>query len=341
MTKVQRYTKHNLPQYLWRVYSDDSAGVNKEDGFGSMAIKCDCGPDNFYNFTDEDFADKINQHYRWGKGSKGAPFSSRFVSFTASPDFAFTYAAFLRHKGHRNIKIAVLDTFEIEDHTLIFSSYPFAKAHGVSSQEVLRCLDNEFIVWDSLLADICVVDFTEMAEYKFSDGIYRRGFFELLPQLSYADLKGAEKSRPPLANMVLRHHEGPRGYRPLRDVFATKEHEHNSLNPAPKGVMHHKFAGPFSLDPAVMYEFIMLVSGFKPKYKLPVLTALLCSRLQYYERDSVEKQLVRVFRSTPSHFGGLERTAALTTNRLSWSERLLIQAQRMDHPYDARTRDPL
>ena len=87
-TKVQRYTKHDLPQYLWRVYSDDSAGINKEDGFGSMAIKCDCGPDNFYNFTDEDFADKINQHYRWGKGSKGAPFSSRFVSFTASPDFA-------------------------------------------------------------------------------------------------------------------------------------------------------------------------------------------------------------------------------------------------------------
>ena len=70
MTKVQRYTKHDLPQYLWRVYSDDSAGINKEDGFGSMAIKCDCGPDNFYNFTDEDFADKINQHYRWVKARR-------------------------------------------------------------------------------------------------------------------------------------------------------------------------------------------------------------------------------------------------------------------------------
>lgn len=76
ITKVEAFTSYNLPQYLFRVWSDNSAGFNCENGemvSRSQAAKAGLGATKFDFMTDAEIQDNLNGHVRWKTRADGQP----------------------------------------------------------------------------------------------------------------------------------------------------------------------------------------------------------------------------------------------------------------------------
>jgi hypothetical protein len=99
----------NTPRYLFRVYSDASAGYNSRNWMKSIDALGNNVADVFARDDAADVAIALNEHLRWSDKSRGDP----FVSWTTSLLVAIEYAIY-KHKAHgtelQAIYLCIIDT---------------------------------------------------------------------------------------------------------------------------------------------------------------------------------------------------------------------------------------
>lgn len=163
---ISTATLRHMPQHLLRVTSDSSQGLNTPDHFQAGALLNHLqSPVNFFSLSKDQVRDTLLEHLRTRH------VKSHWISFTSSIAFAISRALTLRDKGHRNIRIWIIDTFEIEGNPLIVHAHRMLKpykvrlnknlSYDVTREETSR---NEFLVWDEIRVKSSSVSLEELLQ---------------------------------------------------------------------------------------------------------------------------------------------------------------------------------
>lgn len=140
-------TRARCPQYIYRVVSDKSAGINQSEYFQSEAVK-QKKRRIMEDMTEEYIAENLRHHMQRKK------FPSHWISFTSDKGWAFHRAKKMKLENHENIRIAMVDTMKLVSQTQIFPAAALLEAFDV--EKYLKPIRNrggaEMLVWDELVA---------------------------------------------------------------------------------------------------------------------------------------------------------------------------------------------
>jgi hypothetical protein len=304
IAKVEAFTAYDLPQYLFRVWSDNSAGFNCENGemvFRSQAAKVGLGATRFDLMTDAAIEYNLKAHMRWKTMVDGKPLLSHWISCGSSILFAFKHA-YRRHlMGEKNVKIAVIDTYKLKKPTRLFSSFPLIRAYNITEHEVKDSAYSEYVVYDEIEAEMDVISFSELLYVKQESLVHKDpGLMEMCPHFYYskADLKRAKakKFRLPLKSDIRKYRDKlyPDGL-----AFEIRGHSRSIRTMKSSKYLPSRgstYAGPFSMSERILEDFYRLVLPFKPVFRLPILVSILSMRTQNWEQKSMEQMVIRKFK---------------------------------------------
>ncbi|KAI1614197.1 hypothetical protein EDD36DRAFT_418043 [Exophiala viscosa] len=281
MQAVQIVT-HTIPRYFFRVLSEISAGVNTNDWFRSEAVRQGLGA-AMEDTSEADIRENLRDHMHEKKDG----FASQWISFTKSLLVALNRAVRLKQKGHKNIRLAIVDTFKLDSESKIFSARALLKAYDINL--FLRNLEGaEILVWGELIAPATLIPLEEyLRGERVENGLFEEGFRQLQPQHFKPlgeDTDTIRKQRSGALNANLRApcHIRPTNYSTTRD-----SQQKNRRVPMAANIMRK--------------QVDVVKKHFPLEFQFPVLIALLSSLLYKFERDSVVEQL-EVIKDDPMIF---------------------------------------
>ena len=299
LRRVEAFTDYDLTHFQFRVWSDESAGANCENGkhsFRSAAVKGGQGAARFENMSEANIKEHLRMHFTWEKGSKADPFYSHWISFTSSILFAFAHAYRKVIRGEKNVMLAVIDTYKIQGSVRMYSAFPLIKSYAFRTQRIKDSAYSEFLVWDELVAEMDVVPFSALLYVEEVPGYKLKGLLKHCPWLRYkdAELKAARARGHGLKSRVGRFRTSlfadrrdlnkiKPEERPISRMYRAKRRKTN---------LHYRKAGPFGMDTYKLDAFYWIVKPFSSKFRLPMLVALLSTITTEYEQDSMEEQVI-------------------------------------------------
>lgn len=157
---------NNKPRYLFRAYSSKSRGLNSDGLFKSQAAK-----EGRYLNVESLTKDEMTAHLKNHISNKNC--ESHFISFTLSFLWVLHKALSLKEQKHQDVRIAMLDTWDIPRNTWVRHADSMLKGHGIDAKLKMENLGAaELLVWDELRVS--------MIELKLDD-MLRAGLLTLLP----------------------------------------------------------------------------------------------------------------------------------------------------------------
>jgi hypothetical protein len=304
IAKVEAFTAYDLPQYLFRVWSDNSAGFNCENGelaFRSQAAKAGLGATEFDAMTDAEIEYNLKAHMRWETRVGGKTFQSHWISCGSSILFAFKHAYRKHLMGEKNVKIAVIDTYKLKKPIRLFSAFPLIRAYNIVEHDIKDSAYSEYVAYDEIVAEMDVISFSDLLHVKQDSPDHMDpGLLEMCPHLCYSTAEftqaKAKKFRLPLKSHIRKYRDEM--YPDQRLAFEIRGYARGiktfkSRKFPPRGI---QYAGPFPISESKLEDLYRLVLPFKPERRLPMLVSILSMRTQNWEQKSVEQLIIRKFR---------------------------------------------
>lgn len=297
LTNIQEATERRLPQWGFRVVHKRSVGWNEEGEYFAHAVKGGLGESDFFDFSQRDIYEQLDCHER------GVHFTSHFVSFTESIVEALIRARSAYRRGGEDVEIHMFDLTTLKQPALIGHALALLKGYLVFRDKNLvhraklkGASVTEFLVWDVLELDACVVRYKDLV---------RAGITEIVPALRSSCrntlLPGQDTKRNPrrptpseVRNQLCRVE--------LTLKQAERDAEANKGNPlwsfrnnrvgrfpihTPK--VFKEFEDPRSpMGMHTMNKYLQVARcARKPKFVLPWLVALLSLSTSIYTRESM------------------------------------------------------
>lgn len=297
-------THARCPRYIYRVVSEDSAGINQSEYFLSEAVK-QGDRRRMEDMTEEHIAENLRYHM------KRKIFASHWISFTSCPDWAWHRALKMKVEKHENIRIAIVDTLKLARATTIFTAAALLEAFDV--EKYLKPVKNrggaEVLVWDELHAPGVLIPLEYFLKgLTIKDGKVVEGFATLQPS-HFKPLSSKQpiqkvleaSSRNPARGLNAPCYLRAKNYR----TEADKHHEIRVRKAQAPKTWYSKYTPtrrfhgkklnnwwdknsrvPISSD--TLYDLKKLVEdNFPEDFRFPILIALLSSRGYFFENDSV------------------------------------------------------
>jgi hypothetical protein len=128
---------------------------------------------------------------------------SHLVSFSFSYMWVFHRALVLKEKGHQDIRIAVIDTWDIPRNTWVRHAQSMLKGYGIEGKMMMKNLGAaELLVWDELRVSMSVAKLDDML---------RAGVLTLLPFYKTLKVDIATSKRQTLIPLPFFEYEPPSG----------------------------------------------------------------------------------------------------------------------------------
>lgn len=296
---------HETQRHLYRVFSDQSGGINACEGFQSEAVKQGQRA-AMESMSELEIKENLLCHMR---NSKQMP--SHFISFTTSPIWAFDLALRKKAQGHKEVSIAIIDTLNLAESTKVFHAPALLSAYDVERE--LNFIKNrgaaEKLVWDELAAPGALIPLEKFLKtHVVEDGYIKPGYAGL-QKFHFKDLGFSDHSIKFLLELFSRN---PTKELHTPAVLRTKtcnsneqkEHKKESLHSqAPKTFREKCRAGRlsqgewnnclednkrFPISDYTLHNYISLVKeNFPEDLFLPILVMLLSTRLYFFEPSSI------------------------------------------------------
>jgi hypothetical protein len=306
LKKVEVLTSYDLPHYLFRVWSDSSAGFNCENGehrFQSQAAKAGLGSTNFEIMEEAEIEDNVRRHLRWNTGTKVNLFHSHWISFTCSVMFALVHACRMVEMGQKNVMFAVINTYMLKTPGRMFSAFPLIRAYKIDDIGIKDSTYAEFLAYDELKAEMEVIPFSVLlhpVSGKPRPGL--PGLLRLCPFLKYNEAEKRKARRRQLQSK----HKGlglksrMKRFRERRfpdlGILQVSRQDRAAKAIVPWRLPQGKRAGPFPISFAILEDFYRLVKRFKPGFRLPMLVSFLSLMTPEWEQDSMEEKVIEMCR---------------------------------------------
>ncbi|KAJ9604921.1 hypothetical protein H2200_010310 [Cladophialophora chaetospira] len=180
MQGVLAATHANCPRLLFRVFSDQSMGLNTGGCFGSEAFKRNKEFTSMESMTEIELRDNLTGHINGRK--KG--FVSHWISFTMSLLFALGLAHDMKCRKHTNISIAIVNTLELPNPLQVFAAEPLMLALGVGEMKMKNLAATEFVAWDKVDIPGTVISLEKFLKvYHIKNGYIKHGYPGLNPSV--------------------------------------------------------------------------------------------------------------------------------------------------------------
>ena len=298
--KVEAFTAYDLPHYLFRVWSDSSAGFNCENGerkFQSQAAKAGLGATEFDSMPAEEIQCNLRKHLQWYSGPVKVPFYSHWISFTCSFLFALLHAWRKACRDEKNVMIAVIDTYKLKTPVHMFSAFPLIRAFGITDLDIKDSVYAEFLAYDNFEANMDVIPFSALQQPKPDrPSSLPHGLKDLCPFLKYSE---AERRALRFKDKRLRLKSRMKKFRERRfpdlEILQVKPHERRVKAVVPWILPQGKRAGRSPMSQEKLGDFYRLVKPFTTEFRLPVLVSLLSLMTPEWEQDSMEEQVFYMF----------------------------------------------
>ncbi len=128
LEKLRAYRNVKLPQYLFRVNSDQSQGVNSPETLQSDGRACQIAFNSFRRSTEE-LRSYLKRHLSHDKRHW-----SPFISFSSSLLATLRHAMWQKATGQINIQLAAPDVRRLEDGTNILPANLLLEGFGVRKE---------------------------------------------------------------------------------------------------------------------------------------------------------------------------------------------------------------
>jgi hypothetical protein len=305
LKKVEAFTLSDLPQYLFRVWSETSAGSNCENGehrFQSEAAKVGLGPTDFEIMPEAEIKENLKQHLHWETGEKMCPFRSHWISFTCSFMFALVHAWRMVLMGQKNVMFAVINTYTLKTPGRMFSAFPLIRAYDIHNIEIKDSVYGEFLAYDEFNAEMGVIPFSDLLR-PISDKscFWPPGLLDLCPFLKYSEAEMREARRRGLRSKHkrLRLKSRVKKFRerrfPDQDVLQISARRRPTQAIVPWRLPQGKYAGRFPMSREILEDFYRLVRRFKAGFTLPVLVCFLSLMTPKWDQESMEGRVIEMF----------------------------------------------
>jgi hypothetical protein len=170
MKAILRKT-NTLPRYIFRVFSDSSAGFNSYGLFKSQAAKEGRHVD--VDSVDEHHMARILHRHMIKK-----KFESHLISFSSSFMWVLHRALSMKEVGGINIRIAIIDTMQIPRGTWVAHAQSLLHGYSVEAKLFFKNMGQaELFVWDYLRVAMDMVKLDDLL--KTERGV--SGLLDLLP----------------------------------------------------------------------------------------------------------------------------------------------------------------
>ncbi|KAK4550734.1 hypothetical protein LTR36_000313 [Oleoguttula mirabilis] len=173
--------RRNMPNHLFRVWSDQSNGTNTGTLFAPASTS---GVNNTKGgLTDENTTSNIGEQLRTAFLGQHAP-ANPFIFFTNTLLFALQLAAFMKAKDHTNIYLTciIVDTAKSTDgRPVVFSiASSMLKEHGV---ELRNRSDNSVCDYEGVFVSSTAVYIGKGSLCIAYESLIKKGLFQLYPEL--------------------------------------------------------------------------------------------------------------------------------------------------------------
>ena len=301
-------THENTPRYLYRAFSDESAGVNDPDHLQSEAVK-QSSPVEMSALKECEVSEPTLWHLRKKK------FPSPWISMTPSPEWAFDRALRLKAEGKTNIHLAIIDTLDLKQPALIFHTPALLKAYDLEKH--MPPIKNrgraEKMVWNELITPGAVIPLDHFLKTCRFLGDRLVPQYSAMQPMHHKPLESIDQSISEVLKVLERN--PTRGlYAPCKIKARYKngaEIEHQIEVRKSQGErtwrMEHTAGRLFRgkklnnkleenkrmpISDFIMDHYLNLVEqNFPPKFQFPMLIALLSARLDHFEYDSIVEAL--------------------------------------------------
>ncbi|KEF52597.1 uncharacterized protein A1O9_11440 [Exophiala aquamarina CBS 119918] len=284
---------NSKPRYLFRAYSSKSRGLNSEGLFKSQAAK-EGRYLNVESLTKDEMAKHLENHI----GNKN--YESHFISFSLSFLWVLHKALSLKEQRHQDVRVAMLDTWDIPRNTWVRHADSMLKGYGIDAKLRLENLGAaELLVWDELQVPLSEAKLNDMLE---------AGVLKLLPFYKAPEnldivtdspmmtrKKSISRYRKPcvIRSMIFKH---------LTDAKAFVQELHQRMAPnyyretyvAGRSFYNKKFSRWWlqqrytPLSKPKMLSFVKFVETFFiTKYQFPMLVTMLSMRLDEIDPTDV------------------------------------------------------
>lgn len=303
-------THDRCPRYLFRVFSDQSMGLNTAEGFHSGALQESKVYVAISSMTEESLSDNL-RHINAAKKD----FSSHWVSFTMSLQFALQFALKMKSQGNTNICISIIDTINLSSPIQIFAAPALTRAFDVHSNMKLKNVEAaEFLAWEKVEAPGTVIALERFLNiYELKDGQLQQGYpgvnpAVIIPSHRQPTLKGLGKHRitksvPPWLLRKKYPNDAKREHQ--RQVRAEQSPKTEfRVYGAGRKFWGRKINDPLScdnrvpIDEDVLHKIFKLVKETFPVDKqFDMLIQILSSRPRFFEQSSIVEKLPAVMDS--------------------------------------------
>ena len=314
LRKVEAFTLYDLPHYLFRVWSESSAGFNCEKGehlFQSQAAKVGFGATDFDLMTEAEIQENLRKHLHWEVGT----FYSHWISFTCSFMFALVHAWRMVLMGQRNVMFAVINTYTLKTPGRIFSAFPLIRAYDIHDIEIMDSVYGEFLAYDELKAEMGLIPFSDLLHPISDKSCFRfPGLLDLCPFLKYSEAEKKEARRrgswSKHKRLRLKSRVGKFRERrfPDHDILQISSHRRATQAIVPWRLRQGKCAGPFPMSRGILEDFYGLVKRFKAGFRLPVLVSFLSLMTPKWDQGSMEERVIEMFQGKSIFGHCLRRT---------------------------------
>ena len=310
-------TETLLPRYLFRVTHAYSAGKNEEGMYQSGTVFAGTGKSNFFSsaydnkYIRETLRNHLHHKMVW----------SPWISFTDSIASTLARATKSIRKGYPNIKIHVVDTFQINKQALVVDAFAMARGYGVFSDRssirakmVLGSLFGEVLVWNELEVEASTVPFDALLHPKPPrPNAYAVGLLEIMPMLEVQPGPYVKKVKKTPRNFSASEWDARKKFTAAWELkkrfygleLMIEEKKQSDQVFAPKKAQQQAHGGRMGrkiwfktsempdnrvhVDESHIRQHQMLISEFKPEFQIPMLIALLSMRTrEFYEGGIVE-----------------------------------------------------
>ncbi|EXJ76098.1 uncharacterized protein A1O5_00606 [Cladophialophora psammophila CBS 110553] len=312
-----------ISRYLFRVWNDESAGENTEGHFKSEREKQGMCAD-LEVMSEVDIKESLLGHMANRKHN----FRSPWISFATSPIWVFSKALGLFEEGRQNLRLAIIDTWNLGEGAHIFHTGALLKAYNVDQDMVYANMGEPMVLaWKQLRAPTTVIRLDEFLPSVLETGYLKPGYLRLQPfhykpldsefanNLSAKGKNAANRRKKKPWSRLRKTWEIRQKTFPTQSTFAAFQ-ETALEQQAPWRFQRRRFAGRMSQGkqpgrktenfraPMAPFQLDEYVEFLKREVKeielqLPLLIALLSTRTAEVEYDSILDRIQELGRDDP------------------------------------------